>query len=85
MPRVPAGVNVQGYVALIGAGKYAEALGADPPRAARSPAFAAASARTRARPRAAGAQADGAVSVMALKRFVADWEREQGAEQGSTS
>ena len=30
----PAGVNVQGYVALIGAGKYAEALERDPPQAA---------------------------------------------------
>jgi len=70
----PAGVNVQGYVALIGAGKYAEAL----ELIRRELPFPGICGRVCPHPCEAAcsrASAEGAVSIMALKRFVADWER----------
>lgn len=72
----PAGVNVQGYVALIGAGKYAEAL----ELIRRELPFPGICGRVCPHPCEAACSrspAEGAVSIMALKRFVADWEREQ--------
>lgn len=72
----PAGVNVQGYVALIGAGKYAEAL----ELIRRELPFPSVCGRVCPHPCEAAcsrAVADGGISVMALKRFVADWERKQ--------
>lgn len=84
----PAGVNVQGYVALIGAGKYAEAL----ELIRRELPFPGICGRVCPHPCEAACsrtQAEGAVSIMALKRFVADWEMAQrspfggAGEQGS--
>ena len=72
----PAGVNVQGYVALIGAGKYAEAL----ELIRRELPFPGICGRVCPHPCEAActrAQVEGAVSIMALKRFVADAERAQ--------
>jgi heterodisulfide reductase subunit A len=77
----PAGVNVQGYVALIGAGKYAEAL--DLIR--RDLPFPGICGRVCPHPCEAActrAKLEGAVAIAALKRFVADWEMKQaGAEE----
>ena len=73
----PAGVNVQGAVSLIGAGKYAEAL----ELIRRALPFPGICGRVCPHPcetACSRAQADGAVSIRALERFVADWEREQG-------
>ena len=84
----PAGVNVQGYVSLIGAGKYAEAL----ELIRRELPFPGVCGRVcphLCEAACSRSQADGAVSIMALERFVADWEREQrsrgvpSGEQGS--
>ncbi len=72
----PAGVNVQGYVSLIGAGKYAEAL----ELIRRELPFPGICGRVCPHPCEAAcsrSQAGGAVSIMALERFVADWEREE--------
>jgi heterodisulfide reductase subunit A len=76
----PAGVNVQGYVALIGAGKYAEAL----ELIRRELPFPGICGRVCPHPceaACARSQAEGAVSIMALKRFVADHERELRSSQ----
>jgi heterodisulfide reductase subunit A len=78
----PAGVNAQGYVALIGAGKYAEAL----ELIRRDLPFPGICGRVCPHPcetACTRAKLEGAVSIAALKRFVADWEREQhkAAEQ----
>ena len=84
----PAGVNVQGYVSLIGAGKYAEAL----ELIRRELPFPGICGRVCPHPCEAvcsRSPAGGAVSMMALERFVADWEREQKRvgvrEDGSAS
>jgi heterodisulfide reductase subunit A len=72
----PAGVNVQGYVALIGAGRYAEAV----ELIRRDLPFPAICGRVCPHPceTACGrSSADGAVAIASLKRFVADWERER--------
>jgi heterodisulfide reductase subunit A len=72
----PAGVNVQGYVALIGAGRYAEAV----ELIRRDLPFPAICGRVCPHPceTACGrSNVDGAVAIAALKRFVADWERER--------
>jgi len=72
----PAGVNVQGYVALIRAGKYAEALAL----IRRELPFPSVCGRVCPHPCEAACTRDGlegGISIMALKRFVADWEREQ--------
>jgi heterodisulfide reductase subunit A len=71
----PAGVNVQGYVALIGAGKYAEAL----ELIRRELPFPGICGRVCPHPcevACTRAKAEGAVAIAALKRFVADWELE---------
>ena len=78
----PAGVNVQGYVSLIGAGKYAEAL----ELIRRELPFPGICGRVCPHPCEAAcsrSQAGGAVSIMALERFVADWEREQRGSGGA--
>jgi heterodisulfide reductase subunit A len=81
----PAGVNVQGYVALIGAGKYAEAL--DLIR--RDLPFPGICGRVCPHPCEAActrAKLEGAVAIAALKRFVADWgmeHEEAGAPEGA--
>lgn len=81
----PAGVNVQGYVALIGAGKYAEAL----ELIRRDLPFPGICGRVCPHPcedACTRAKAEGAVAIAALKRFVADWERERKeAEASDTS
>lgn len=84
----PAGVNVQGCISLIGAGKYAAAL----ELIRRDLPFPAICGRICPHPCEAAcirSPVDGAVSMMALERFVADWEREQKHmgvwEGGSTS
>lgn len=72
----PAGVNVQAYVALIRAGKYAEALAIIRDKLP----FPGVCGRVCPHPCEADctrAQAEGAVAIAALKRFVADWERQQ--------
>jgi heterodisulfide reductase subunit A len=72
----PAGVNVQGYVALIGAGKCAEAL----ELIRRELPFPGICGRVCPHPceaACARSRAEGPVSIAALKRFVADWELEQ--------
>ena len=77
----PAGVNVQGSVSLIGAGKYAEAL----ELIRRELPFPGICGRVCPHPCEAAcsrSQADGAVSIMALERFVADWEREERGARG---
>ncbi len=74
----PAGVNVQGYVSLIGAGKYAEALEV----IRRKLPFPGICGRVCPHPCETACSrlpAGGAVSMMALERFVADWERGQGS------
>jgi heterodisulfide reductase subunit A len=71
----PAGVNVQGYVALIRAGKYSEAL----ELIRRDLPFPGVCGRICPHPCEAACTRDGlegGVSIMALKRFVSDWERE---------
>jgi heterodisulfide reductase subunit A len=72
----PAGVNIQGYVALIAVGKYAEAL----ELIRRELPFPGICGRVCPHPceaACARSRADGAISIAALKRFVADWELEQ--------
>jgi heterodisulfide reductase subunit A len=76
----PAGVNVQGYVALIGAGKYAEAL----ELIRRDLPFPGICGRVCPHPcetACTRSKVERAVSIMALKRFVADWEREHKTAQ----
>ncbi len=77
----PAGVNVQGYVTLIGAGKYAEAL----ELIRRELPFPGICGRVCPHPCEAAcgrAKAEGPVAIAALKRFVADWEQKHnGAEK----
>ncbi len=76
----PSGVSVQGYVTLIGQGRYAEALRLINERIP----FAGVCGRTCNRPCEARCNrrlADQAVSICALKRFAADWVRADRAEQ----
>jgi heterodisulfide reductase subunit A len=71
----PAGVNVQGYVALIGAGKYAEAL----ELIRRDLPFPGICGRVCPHPCEAACtrtKVEQPLAIAALKRFVADWERE---------
>ena len=74
----PAGVNVQGYVSLIGAGRYAAALDL----LHRDLPFPGICGRVCPHPCetvCSRSPAGGAVAMMALERFVTDWEREQGS------
>jgi heterodisulfide reductase subunit A len=69
----PAGVNVQGYMALIGAGKYAEAL----ELIRRELPFPGICGRVCTHPCEAACtrgRLEGPVAIRALKRFLADWE-----------
>ena len=73
----PAGISAQGYVALIAQGKYAEAL-----RLIRQenplPAICGRVCTHPCEEACARAQVDEPIAIRDLKRFVADWEVEQG-------
>ncbi len=80
----PAGVNAQGYIALIAQGKFAEAL--DVVR--RTMPFAAVCGRVCTHPcetECGRNELDDAVSIRALKRFISEYEIEQGRTPGKTS
>ena len=75
----PAGVNPQGYVALIGQKKYAEALAL----IRENNPFPAVCGRVCHHPCEAACrrnEVDDPVAIAALKRFVADWERDHADE-----
>lgn len=80
----PAGVNAHGYIALIRAGKYKEAL--DLIRETNP--FPGVCGRVCTHPcesECARKDVDEPVAICALKRFVADWEMEQSSEFGVQS
>ncbi len=80
----PAGVNAQGYTALISQGKFAEAL--DVVR--RTIPFAAVCGRVCTHPcetECGRNDLDEAVSIRALKRFISEYEIEQGRTPGKAS
>ena len=76
----PAGVNAQGYVALISQGKFKEALGV----VRRTVPFAGVLGRVCTHPcerECERAQVDEAIAIRSLKRFVADYEIAAGREK----
>jgi len=78
----PAGVNVQGYVALISQGKFKEALEV----VRRTMPFAAVCGRVcthRCEAECERGKVDEPVSIRALKRFIADYETEAGREKAA--
>ncbi|KTB48603.1 Dihydroprymidine dehydrogenase domain II protein [Dehalogenimonas alkenigignens] len=80
----PAGVNAQGYIALIAQGKFTEALEV----VRRTMPFAAVCGRVCTHPCEAEcgrSDVDEAVSIRALKRFIAEYEIENGRTPGTPS
>ncbi len=75
----PAGIRVQGYVALISQGKFGEAL--DVVRDALPfPAICGRACHHPCEDRCNRKDVDAPVSIRALKRFISDWARENGEE-----